>query len=93
MVDKLVDRVVTPSARPSSCENVPFLVFASSQKAGSHFENGIGLFSKIVPTRTENCRLHSLQRHLFRVGIAWTDADPQPCRGHAIPLGQRHFTA
>src|SRR5581483_4236415 len=57
---------VTPSARASSCELVPFLVFASSQKAGSHLVNGIGESSKIVPTLTLNCRLHSLQRHSAR---------------------------
>jgi hypothetical protein len=83
----------TPSARPSSCDDAPFLVLASSQKAGSHFVNGIGESSKIVPTRTENCRLHSLQHHFFRVASACTSAEPHPWRGHATPLGQRIFTA
>jgi hypothetical protein len=43
-----------PSARPSSHDEVPFFVFVSSQKAGSHLENEIGESSKIVPTRAEN---------------------------------------
>jgi hypothetical protein len=72
---------------------VPFLVFARSQKAGSHLVSGSGESSKIVPTRTENWRLHSLQRQIFRVAMAWTEAEPQPIRGHAIPFGHRICTA
>ena len=68
-------------ARASSHDDVPFFVFDRSQKAGSHLENGIGESSKIVPTRTENCRLHSLQRHFFRVAMACTEAEPQPMAG------------
>ena len=55
--------------------------------------NGIGESSKIVPTRTLNCFLHSLQRQIFRLLIAWTEADPQPIRGQATPFGQRIVTA
>ncbi len=83
---------VTPSARPSSCEDVPFFVLASSQTAGSHLENEIGESSKIVPTLAVNCRLHSLQRHSLRVAMNWTEAEPQPMRGQATPFGQRTFT-
>jgi hypothetical protein len=45
---------VTSRARPNSCEEAPFFVFASSQKAGSHLVNGIGDSSNTVPTLTEN---------------------------------------
>ena len=41
-----------PSARPSSCELIPFLEFATSQIAGSHLSSPSGESSKIVPTLT-----------------------------------------
>src|SRR5665213_3334354 len=69
---------VTPSARPSSCEDVPFFVFASSHMAGSHLVNGIGECSKTLAVLAEKFRLQSLQRHRRRVLMNWTDADPQP---------------
>jgi len=60
---------VTSSARASSCEDVPFFVFAKSHSAGSHLQNEIGLSSKIVPVLAENTRLQSLQRQVLRVEI------------------------
>ena len=76
---------VTPSARPSSCEDVPFFVFARSQTAGSHLLSGIGLASKIVPTLAVKSRPHSLHRNLRRLART----GPTPIRnrdgaGHAV---------
>ena len=35
---------------------IPFLQFTITHTAGSHFCNGIGESSKMLPTFTENCR-------------------------------------
>ncbi len=45
---------VTPSARPSSCDDTPFRFAVSSHKAGSHLSKPMGDDSKMVPTLTEN---------------------------------------
>jgi len=45
---------VTPNERWSSHELIPFLEFRSIHTAGSHFSNGIGESSKIVPVFREN---------------------------------------
>ena len=54
------DFCVTPSARPSSCELMPFFELAMSQTAGSHLSSPSGESSKIVPTLTRDCFLHAL---------------------------------
>src|SRR6266542_2497520 len=58
---------VIPSARPSSCELIPFLEFAASQIAGSHLSSPSGESSKIVPTLTEYCLLQDLHFQRRRV--------------------------
>jgi hypothetical protein len=45
--------LVTPRARASSQEEIPFLALQIIQKAGSHLSRPRGLSSKIVPTFTE----------------------------------------
>ncbi len=84
---------VTPSARASSCEDVPFLVFARSQRAGSHCQNEIGLFLKDRPglsRETRACNLCSARSCGSRMNC--TAAEPQPIRGHATACGQRTLT-
>ena len=63
-----------------------------SQIAGSHSSRPIGESSMMVPTFTENCFLHSLQRQIFRVAMNCTSAFPHPWRGQATPFGHRTAT-
>src|SRR5208283_2744145 len=58
---------VTPKARASSHELMPFLAFTIIQKAGSHLSKPSALSSKIVPTLAENCFLQSRHFHSLRV--------------------------
>src|SRR6478672_9668511 len=81
------DFCVTPSARASSCELIPFLELAASQIAGSHLSRPSGESSKIVPTLTLNCRLHALHFHTRRVETKECSLPPQ--RGQTGPFGQR----
>src|SRR5665213_420668 len=79
---------VTPSARPSSCEDTEFLELASSHTAGTHLSQPRGESSKIVPTLSENCCLQPLHFHIRRVEM--NDGSLAPQRGHAtFPSGQR----
>src|SRR4051812_18077732 len=78
---------LTPRARPASCEETPFLLFAISQTAGSHLSRPSGLSSKIVPNLTEYCflqPLHFQRRRVFRYEFSW-----QPHSGHVGPSGHR----
>ena len=61
------DFCVMPSARPSSCDEMPFFELAISQTAGSHLSSPSGESSKMVPTLTLNCFLQSLHFHSRRV--------------------------
>src|ERR1017187_4611516 len=66
---------------------MPFLQLASIHIASIHLSRLIGESSKIVPTLTVNCFLHSRHFHISRVlkndsRLAWQ-------RGQAGPLGQR----
>ncbi len=83
---------VTPIARPSSCEEIPFRSPASIHMAGSHLSKPMGESSKIVPTFTLDCFLQSLHCHMRRVLMKPTLAEPQPIRGQAGPFGNRSFT-
>src|SRR5438309_7910 len=80
---------VTPSARAISHELIPFLLFTAIHSAGSHFESGIGLSSKTVPTLAENClsqSRHFQTRRVFR-NAAFLDSHA----GHiGCPSGQRN---
>jgi hypothetical protein len=66
---------------------MPFLQFTISHMAGNHLANPIGESSKIVPTFTENCREHPLQRHVIRDSIKCTF--PLAQRGQITPSGHR----
>jgi hypothetical protein len=61
------DFCVTPSARPSSCELMPFFEFAASQIGGSHLSNPRGESPKIVQSFSENWRLQALHFQMRRV--------------------------
>ncbi len=61
------DFCVTPSARPSSCELIPFLLLATSHIAGSHLSRPSGESSKIVPSLIEYCFLQALHFQSLRV--------------------------
>src|SRR5438445_5038983 len=78
---------VVPSARPSSCELIPFFEFAMSQTAGSHLSSPSAESSKIVPTLTENCFLHAL--HFQRRRVVMNECSVPPHFGHTGPSGQR----
>src|SRR5580692_5155631 len=79
---------VTPKARPTSQELMPFLAFTIIQKAGSHLSRPRGLSSKMVPTLTENCFLQS--RHFHRRRVARNAAFVDLQQGHrALPSCQR----
>jgi hypothetical protein len=58
---------VTPSARASSHELMPFFVFTIIHSAGSHVSSFKGLSSKIVPTFAENCFLQPMHFQMRRV--------------------------
>src|SRR5438552_12997283 len=83
------DFCVIPSARPSSCELMPFLELAASQTAGSHLSRPSGESSKIVPTLTLYCRLHALHFHTRRVETYEWPRQPQ--LGQTGPSGHRSF--
>src|SRR5690242_3748729 len=82
-----VDFWVTPSARPSSCELMPFFELAISHTAGSHLSSPSGESSKIVPTLTEYCFLQDLHFHSRRV-VRYEYSRPSQ-RGHTGPSGHR----
>src|SRR2546429_6321399 len=81
------DYRVTPRARASSCKMIPYLLLAASHTAGSHLSRPSGESSKIVPSFTENCRLHALHFQMRRV-VRYECSTP-PQRGQTGPLGQR----
>src|SRR5690349_14715800 len=67
---------------------MPFLQFAISHIAVSHLLSGSGESSKIEPTLTENCLLHSRQRHSLRDSMYFESVALQ--RGQTgLPSGQR----
>src|SRR6266508_1329925 len=78
-----------PSARPSSCELIPFFEFAMSQTAGSHLSSPSGESSKMVPSLTEYCFLQAL--HFQRRRVVRYEYSVPPQRGHFGPSGQRSF--
>src|SRR2546422_8155387 len=80
---------VIPSARPSSCELIPFLELAMSHTAGSHLSSPSGESSKIVPTLTLNCFLHALHFQIRRV--VREECSTLPHLGQTGPLGQRNL--
>jgi len=82
------DFCVIPSARASSCELIPFLLLATSQTAGSHLSKPSPESSKIVPTLTENWRLHALHFQMRRV-VRYECFSVDPQRGQTGPSGQR----
>src|SRR5687767_3674058 len=82
-----VDFCVTPSALPSSCELIPFLLLAMSQTAGSHLSRPSAESSKIVPTLTLYCFLQAL--HFQRRRVDRYEYSVPSQRGQTGPLGQR----
>src|SRR4051812_31297776 len=82
------DFCVTPIARASSHELMPFLALVMLQTATNHFCSGRGLSSKIVPTFTENCFRHPLALHwnMRRLFIS-PIADPPHCGQEICPSG------
>lgn len=82
---------VTSSARAISYDETPFLQLATIQTTRNHFPSGSGESSKIVPTRTENCFLHALHFHTFRV--LKNDCSEPLQNGQNTPSGQRRDTA
>src|SRR5262249_5616721 len=79
---------VTPKARPSSQELIPFLAFTIIQKAGSHLSKPSALSSKIVPAFTENCFAQSRHLKIRRVDRNEAFLDWQLGQV-ALPSGQR----
>src|SRR5580693_3145651 len=79
---------VTPKARASSQELMPFLAFTIIQKAGSHLSRPSALSSKIVPIFTENCFLQSRHFHNRRVARKVAFSDLQQGQT-TLPSGQR----
>src|SRR5271169_4045002 len=78
---------VVPSARPSSCELIPFFELAISHTAGSHLSRPRAESSKIVPTLTENCFLQALHFQSRRV-----ERNESSLPSHSVqtgPVGQR----
>src|SRR6266700_4091695 len=80
---------VTPRSLANSQDDVPFFVLCRIHMAGSHLSKPIGESSKTVPFFTENCRLQSRQRHVFRPVMRATSIEPQSRRGQHAPCGQR----
>jgi hypothetical protein len=58
---------VIPRERAISWEETPFLELAIIHMAASHLSSGMAESSKMLPTLTENCRLHALHFHSRRV--------------------------
>src|SRR5436190_23207420 len=81
------DFCVTPRARASSCELIPFLLLAISHTAGSHLSSPSGESSKIVPTLTEYCFLQP--RHFHKRRVVRYEYSVEPQRGQTGPDGQR----
>src|SRR5437016_2897272 len=81
------DFCVIPRARPSSCDEMPFLELAVSHTAGSHLSNPSGESSKIVPSLTENCFLQLLHFQSRRVLMYECSLPSQ--RGQTGPSGHR----
>src|SRR6266516_7688472 len=75
--------------RPSSWELMPFFELAMSQTDVIHLSSGIGESSKIVPSFTENCRLHALSLHCHSRRVLTYPSAVPPQFGHSGPLGQR----
>ena len=61
------DFCVQPTPRASSCDEMPFFELAISHTAGSHLSSPSAESSKIVPTFTDDCRLHALHFQTRRV--------------------------
>ena len=79
---------VTPSARPTSYELIPFFALTISQIAGSHLLKGSGLSANNVPIFTVNCFLQSLQLLTMRLPEnVPTFAEPQWAH-FGFPSGQ-----
>src|SRR6202142_2359258 len=79
---------VTPKARPSSHELIPFFAFTIIQNAGNHLSSPRGLSSKMVPTLTENCFLVSRHFQILRVSRKAT-LDFWQQGQTTLPSGQR----
>src|SRR5213082_2324233 len=81
---------VTPMARWTSYELMPFLALASSHSVGSHLSKPSGESSKIVPTFIENClrdaRHFQIRRERRKEGFSALQC------GQRTPLGQRSCT-
>src|SRR5439155_9270368 len=75
--------------RATSCELIPFFALEISQTAAIHLSSPIGESSKIVPTLTENCFLHSLFLHCHRRRVLTYPSSLPPQTGHSGPSGQR----
>src|SRR5580698_8088640 len=78
---------VTPIARPSSWELMPFRALAIIQIAGSHLFRPMGESSKRVPALKENCFRHFEHFQILRVFRNMGASAPQWAQ--ATPLGQR----
>src|SRR5260370_25710155 len=83
---------VTPSARPNSCELMPFFEVGISQTAGNHVSRASGESSKIVPTLAENCRFGCWVRHSHSRRVAMKRGALWPHVGQVTPFGQRAST-
>src|SRR5438094_9789270 len=80
---------VTPIARCSSYELMPFLQLDASHIAGSHLSKPIGESSKIVPTLAENFCFGCGVRHFQTFAFSRNVTLSEPQRGQRTPLGQR----
>src|SRR5882672_10548114 len=79
---------VTLRERASSQDEMPFLLFTASQRAGSHLDRGIGESSNTVPTLAENCFWHPLHFQIRRVARKLVSL-PSQAGQTATPSGQR----
>ena len=75
-------RWVTLSARPSSWEEMEFLLLAINQTAGSHLSQPRGESSKIVPTLALNCLRHFGFLHFQMRRVARNPVSRERQRGH-----------
>src|SRR5260370_7108984 len=80
---------VTVKAFPKRCELYPLVAAVNNQTAGNHLSSPSGESSKILPTLTENCFRHFLQRQIARVLMNHISLLPQPKRGQVTPSGHR----
>jgi len=77
---------VTPSARASSHELIPFFALAMHQTATNHLSRPSGESSKMVPTLKLNCFLQSRHFRMGRVDNSPTFADWQRGQVGFAPL-------